>query len=109
MFFCRSSTWTWTWKRFMVISLAGLAGGRFRQALLTLAAVFGEVGEHAVHAVEHDAVHEVAADPLLGDQAGMHQLLEVEGQAAGGNPEQLGDDTGRSAVIARDDQRAEQL
>src|SRR4051812_33522834 len=107
MFFCRSSTWTWTWKRFMVISLAGLAGGRLRQALLALAAVFGQVGEHAIHAVEHDPVHQIAPDALLGDEAGVHQLLEVEGKAAGGNPQQLGDHARGCTVIARNDERAE--
>src|SRR5262249_44943024 len=83
MLFDRSSTWAWTWNRFMiapvVMSGRSAAGGRRGDpACLALAAVFGEIGDQAVHPLERGAVDEVAAVALLRDETGVHQLLQVE-------------------------------
>src|SRR6476469_6724367 len=102
----RSCTWAWTWNRFMVGSLGGSAGGtgagcdRARRAF---AAVLGEVAEQGGHLPELGAVDQVAAGALHPDQAGMHQLLEVERQRAGRDAQALGHRPGREALRAGDD------
>lgn len=85
-------------------------GGRGVEAgLSALAAVFGEVREHAVHLAELDAVDQVAPTALLADQAGAHKFLEVKRERGVGHPEVLAQLTGCRALLARDDERAEHL
>src|SRR5438105_3147832 len=112
MLACRSSTWAWTWNRFMEGSLwSALARGRrgFEGAVRALAAVLGEVAEQRVHVAERGAVDDVAAETLLSDQARVRQLFQVERQRVGRDPQPLGHCTGGESLLARDYQGAEHL
>src|SRR4051812_42389077 len=108
----RSSTWAWTWNRFMVFSGRGsaLAGfGGTDGAASAPAAVLGEIAEHCVHLVERSAVDDVPARTLLGHQAGVGELLEVKRQGVRRHVERLGDRPRREAGRASHDKRSEHL
>src|SRR5687768_11996606 len=115
MFRSRSATWMWTWKRLaggaVFISAAPAVGVRFRRAGLAGAArsctaIFGEVGDQAVHAsvvrahADHPALAHVA------NQAGAAQHVEVRGERGGGNIEAFTQLADGEAVAAGFDQGA---
>ena len=52
-------------------------------AALALAAVFRQIGQHRIHAIEMRPVNQVAPAALLADQVGMHQAFEVKRQGVG--------------------------
>jgi hypothetical protein len=52
-------------------------------AALALAAVFRQISQHRIHAIEMRPVNQVATAALLADQVGMHQAFEVKRQGVG--------------------------
>src|SRR5438105_2135065 len=91
-------------------SPSALAGRlRYFKALGALAAVGGEIPEQLVHVIELRVVDEVATFALLGDQAGVGELLEVKRQRGCRHAERLCDGTGREARFAADDKEPEDL
>lgn len=73
----------------------------------TLAAVFGEITDQAIHAREIGAVDQVPALWFDTDQAGMRQFFQMKGQRISGHAQLLGQGAGRHAGRASHDQRAE--
>src|SRR6185295_15221908 len=111
----RSSTWAWTWKRFMLGSkrlvgsaAAGCSSG-FDGARSALAAVVGQVAEHTVHLVVGGAVDERPARALDRHEAGHGQLLQVEGQRRRGDATRLLHHPGVQAARPGDDKRLKHL
>ena len=89
------------------LSAGGTGGGRFSDfAYAALAAVLGHVAKQTIHLREVGAVDQVAALLFDGDEAGMGQLLQVEGQRVAGHVELVGEDAGRQPLGACDDQGA---
>jgi hypothetical protein len=52
-------------------------------AALALTAVFRQISQHCIHAIEMRSVNQVAPAALLADQVGMHQAFEVKRQGVG--------------------------
>jgi hypothetical protein len=52
-------------------------------AALALTAVFRQISQHCIHAIEMRSVNQVAPAALLADQVGMHQAFEVKRQSIG--------------------------
>jgi hypothetical protein len=73
----------------------GIAGGRTYR--IPAAAIFGEVGQQLVHGSVFGRVDELAAEPALRDEAGMYELLKVEGKRRRQDTKAIGDHTGRQA------------
>lgn len=71
-----------------------------------LAAVFGEIAEQPVHPREVGPVDQIAALLLDGDQAGMGQLFQMEGQGIAGDVQLVGQHAGREAAEASHHERA---
>jgi hypothetical protein len=67
-----------------------------------LAAVFGEIAEQRVHLIELHPVDQVATDALLGDEVGVEEFFEVEGEGGVGQCEGLTEVAGSSSEGARD-------
>src|SRR5580693_5626682 len=96
-----SSTATCTCMRFMVSSFGRSSGITSRSAhAIAPAAVFGEIGDEPVHRREVGGIDELAAQPALGDEAGMNQLLQVKGKRRRRDADRLGDEAGREAFRA---------
>src|SRR6185295_19512701 len=85
------STATCTCRRFTANSFHGSGNVTGGSTARTAAAVLGEVGDQRVHPIETRRVDELAAPSLLGDEAGMHQLMEVEGKRRRGNSQLVPD------------------
>src|ERR1700740_1972378 len=96
MLACRSSTWAWTWNRFIVFSVsmesAASCGGRRDGASVAGTAVLGEERQDAVHALVGRAVDQVAPLARLRHQAGMREFLQVERQRRRRRVQRLGHD-----------------
>jgi hypothetical protein len=84
---------------------AGFVGADLANA--TLAAVFGQVAQEAIHAWEISAVDQIPALLLDRHQAGMGQFLEMKRQGVARHAQVIGQDAGREPFRAGDDQGAE--
>ncbi|ANY17552.1 hypothetical protein AW878_04110 [Bordetella pseudohinzii] len=69
--------------------------------------MFGEIAEQPVHAGEIGAVDQIPALLFNADQAGMGQLLQMEGQRIPCDTELVRQHAGREARRAGDNQGAE--
>lgn len=74
---------------------------------LSLAAVFGEIGEQAIHPGEIGAIDQIASLLLDADQAGVREFLQMEGQGIARNAELFGQDAGHEAGQAGHNEGAE--
>src|SRR5690606_24193529 len=94
----------------MALPLSAVAGRCRRvQALLSLAAVLGEVTEQVVHALIGSAIDEVPAGPCLRHQTRVGQFLEMERQRGRRYAEAFCHDPWSQAGWACHDQGAENL
>ena len=90
------------------LSAGGTGGGIFSDfAYAALAAVLGHVAKQTIHLREVGAVDQVAALLFDGDEAGMGQFFQVEGQRVAGHVELIGQNAGREPFGAGDDQGSE--
>src|SRR5689334_15155657 len=101
----RSATATCTCRRFMGLLLAF---GRDRRdaAVRALAAVLGEITEQSVHGAVVGGLVEGAAVAPRGDEPGMAQARQVEGECGGRELEFVTDGAHRQALGPRLHQQA---
>jgi len=84
-------------------------GGAHEFAGLPLAAMGRQVRQKFIHGREGGAVDQVTASALLGDQSGMVELFQVEGQGRWRQAQLFRESGGRHSLRPRNDQLPEDL
>src|ERR1700730_1123852 len=88
-----SSTDTCTCRRFIILSFGKSVGGvADRHAGGAAAAILGQGGHQLAHRAVVGGIDQLPAQPPLGDQSSMDELLEMKGQRGRHNAQPFGND-----------------